>query len=111
MWRRGYDNVRLCNACGLRWSRNKRKSGIDDERAARRTRGVRVRRKPVQTKEELNEDDEEDDDSAMMYDASEDEENEEWLKKDRSEEDSPNNEDSREDIDEEQPVALAASPL
>jgi hypothetical protein len=95
----------LCNACGLRWSRNKRKSGIDDERAARRTRGVRVRRKPVQTKEELNEDDEEDDDSATMYDASEDEENEEWLKK----EDSPNNEDSREDIDEEQPVA--ASPL
>jgi hypothetical protein len=45
VWRRGYDNVRLCNACGLRWSRNKRKSGIDDETAARRTRGVRVRRK------------------------------------------------------------------
>jgi hypothetical protein len=94
----------LCNACGLRWSRNKRKSGIDDERAARRTRGVRVRRKPVQTKEELNDVDEEDD---AADDASEDEETEEWLKRDR-EEDSLNNEDSRED-NEEQPAA--ASPL
>ena len=95
----------MCNACGLRWSRNKRKSGIDDERAARRTRGVRVRRKPVQTEEELNDVDEEDD---AADDASEDEETEEWLKRDRSDEDSLNNEDSRED-NEEQPAA--ASPL
>jgi len=37
---------RLCNACGLRWSRNKRKSGVDDQTSARRTRSHRKKTQP-----------------------------------------------------------------
>lgn len=68
--------IRLCNACGLRWARNKRKSGIDDETAARRTRGPRVSWKNAAPKRPKHKEEDEDDEEE-----SEDAE-EGWLEED-----------------------------